>query len=181
MMSRDRQQTFRQWSRPGSDSEREKCVNAERMIKKTIHQSRALAGKTIEVFAQGSYRNGTNVRMDSDVDICVRCMDTLFTDFSMADDFTKEDVGLIDSSYTYQQFKDAVEQAFITEFGSSRVTRGNKALDVHANIYRVDADVVPCFEHRRYTARRAYGSFYYLSGTELRQNRRARVEAPWFG
>ena len=85
------------------------------------------------------------------------------------------------SSYTYQQFKDAVEQAFITEFGSSRVTRGNKALDVHANIYRVDADVVPCFEHRRYTARRAYGSFYYLSGTELRQNRRARVEAPWFG
>ncbi len=139
-MARDWEQTFRQWSKPGSESEQERCENAVRMIREAVQQSRAFKGKTIEVFAQGSYRNGTNVRMDSDVDICVCSMDPFFTDFSMAQGFTKEDVGLTDSSYTYQQFKDAVEEALITKFGPSGVTRGNKAFDVHANTYRVDAD-----------------------------------------
>ena len=170
-MSRNWEETFRSWSKPGSDTEQDRCENAERMIKEAIQQSRALSGRTIEVFAQGSYRNGTNVRLDSDVDICVRCMEPFFTDFSMADGFTKEDVGLTGSSYTYQQFKDHVEQALVTKFGPSVITRGNKAFDVHANTYRVDADVVACFEHRRYTKRLANGSFYYLSGTEFRPDR----------
>jgi hypothetical protein len=31
------------------------------------------------------------------------------------------------------------------------VSRGKKAFDVHANTYRIDADVVAAFKHRRYT------------------------------
>src|SRR5262249_28279544 len=37
----------------------------------------------------------------------------------------------------------------------------------HANSYRVDADVVACFEHRRYTGRTVSFSPEYLSGTEF--------------
>ena len=51
--------------------------------------------------------------------------------------------------YSYADFKNDVEAALKSYFGAGSVTRGNKAFDVHANTYRVDADVVPCLEHRR--------------------------------
>ena len=48
--------------------------------------------------------------------------------------------------------------------------------DIHATTYRVDADVVPCFEHRRYTGQRLCdGTYYYLSGTEFHPDSGGRV------
>jgi hypothetical protein len=93
-------------------------------------------------------------------------MDVLFDDYSMSEGLTRQDVGIIDVSYTYAQFKNEVEEALVSKFGRPSITRGNKAFDVHANSYRVDADVVACFEHRRYL-RRPSGGCYYLSGTEF--------------
>jgi len=174
-MPRDWEETFRGWSGPSSATEQEKQERAERMVRDAIRASRALASKQIEVFAQGSYRNNTNVREDSDVDICVRCMDVCFTDFSMADGFTEQDVGLVDASYTYPQFKSDVEGALVARFGLAAVKRGNKAFDVHETTARVDADVVPCFEHRRYTRRDASGRYLYESGTEFRPDNGGRI------
>lgn len=167
-MSRDWEATFRSWSKPSSDTEDQKCQNAERMIKNAILENDALKEHKIEIFAQGSYRNNTNVRLDSDVDICVRLMDVFFSDFSSAVGFTKVDTGIVDSTYSYNQFKNDVETALIAKFGRSSVKRGNKAFDVHENTYRVDADVVACLEHRRYTRRTTSGEYQYLSGAELR-------------
>lgn len=166
MTGKDWDQIFRNWSAPSSDTEETKCHNAERMIRDAIRESSVLSARNIEVFAQGSYRNNTNVRLSSDVDVCVRCMDVLFDDYSMSNGLTRQDVGITDVGYTYGQFKNEVEAALVSKFGRPSVTRGNKAFDVHANSYRVDADVVACFEHRRYL-RGAYGGFYYLSGTEF--------------
>ena len=47
------------------------------------------------------------------------------------------------------------------------ITRGNKAFDVHANTYRIDADVVPTYEHRRYK-QHSDGTYSYLSGVALK-------------
>ena len=110
-MARDWESTFRDWSKPSSDTEEQKCENAERMIRDSIKESSSLADKNIEIFPQGSYRNNTNVRQDSDVDICVRCLDVIFTDFSMASGFSIEDVGLVDADYTYSQFKNELANA----------------------------------------------------------------------
>src|SRR6516162_7293667 len=63
---------------------REKCENAERAVRKAIDASKKLNGKTIEVFAQGSYANRTSVRQDSDVDICVLYKDAFFPDYSLS-------------------------------------------------------------------------------------------------
>lgn len=46
------------------------------------------------------------------------------------------------------------------------MTRGNKAFDIHKNTYRIDADVVPCFEHRPFLGNRL--SYSHVDGTELR-------------
>jgi len=165
-LTRDWEQTFREWSKPSSDSEQQRMENAERMIREAIRESKALSNVTVEVFAQGSYRNNTNVRQDSDVDICVRCMSTLFDDYSMSNDLTRADTGLVPSNYHYATFKQQVLEALETKFGKAGVRRGKKAIDIHANSYRVDADVVPTFEHRRYL-RSESGQIWYQSGTEF--------------
>jgi tRNA nucleotidyltransferase (CCA-adding enzyme) len=62
--------TFESWARGPTDTEAAKCENAECVIHKAISASPALAKRNVQVFAQGSYRNNTNVRLDSDVDVC---------------------------------------------------------------------------------------------------------------
>ncbi len=164
-MSQNWEDKFKRWAAPLSVTEQQKCENAEGMVRKAIAASDALSKYDFRVFAQGSYKNNTNVRQDSDVDICICLKDVFFSDFAFAAPYTREQAGLVDSNYTYAQFKNDVEKALIEYFGSDAVTRGNKAFDVHANSYRVDADVVACFTHCRYTSTGGY-----LEGTELRSD-----------
>jgi hypothetical protein len=175
LAEKDWEQTFRDWSKPASDTEEQRCENAVKMVRDAVNADEALAKHTIEVFAQGSYASGTNVKRESDVDICVRIMDVVYPNFTFAVGFTEQDTGLIDSSYSYAQYKADVETALVRKFGRAGVTRGSKAFDVHENSYRVDADVVPCFEHRRYTSRTANGKFLWHSGAEFRPDNGGRI------
>ncbi|MBI2593257.1 nucleotidyltransferase [Candidatus Daviesbacteria bacterium] len=159
--------TFRTWANPPSESERERCANAEKAICDAFNSDEKLSQKNILVFAQGSYKANTHVRLDSDVDICIMLKDTFFAQYP--EGHSQEIYGNTSSSFTYGEFKNLVESALISHFGSSQVTRGNKAFDVHANSYRVDADVIPTFEHRRYTGRRGTdGNHHYHQGVEFR-------------
>lgn len=122
------------------------------MIRDAIRGSLSLQPHQVSVFAQGSYRNNTNVRQDSDVDICVCCRDTFFFDLGFAD-YGKTDAGIVDSPYSFPMFKADVQKALEQKFSQRGVSRGNKALNVHENTYRVDADVFCAFEYRLYLAR----------------------------
>ncbi|NUN13683.1 MAG: nucleotidyltransferase [Myxococcales bacterium] len=172
-MARDWEATFREWSKPSSDTEEQKCSNTEKMIRAAISESPALSKRSIDVFAQGSYRNNTNVRQDSDVDICVCCRDVFFYDLPSDGSITKSSAGFSDADYGYSQFKNEVELALVAKFGRSMVTRGNKAFDVHATSYRVDADVVPTFEHRRYY--QYSGQIRFHKGTELHPDKGGKI------
>ncbi len=137
------------WSKAPGQTEQDMCENAERMIKKAIAASNILSEKDIKVYAQGSYRYKTNVPGESDVDICVECRDSIFSD--VPKDKSKSDYGIgTPATYTYPEFKNDVEAALVSYFGAEAVTRGNKAFDIRENTYRLEADVVPCFEYRRY-------------------------------
>lgn len=162
---------FREWSKPPTPTEEQRCTNAESVVRNAIRSHPAFATRTIEVFAQGSYRNGTNVRANSDVDVCVRCMDVCFNDLPQG--YTSSDFGLVDATYTYAAYKNDVEHALKSYLGAAAVSRGKKAFDLHANTYRVDADVVPTFEHRRYTV--TNGVKRYISGTELHPDGGGRI------
>ena len=148
-MATDWEQTFRNWSKPSSDDECEKQENAERMIGDAIWASDSLKNRKIKIIPQGSYRNNTNVRQESDVDICVCCMEPFFDDYEFAD-YNRAESGVVAATYSYAQFKNDVQAALEDKFGTDGVTRGDKAFDVHANTYRVDADVVPAFAYRLY-------------------------------
>ncbi len=151
------------WAQPPSDTELEKAGNAERVIRKAIDASADLANRPLSVFAQGSYRNRTNVRQDSDVDICVLCTDPLFPDYTLAPGLTDADTELSNSTYSYARYRAEVEDALVSYLGRAGVTRGKKAFDVHENTYRLDADVVACLEFRQYQQDKN-GSYSYESG-----------------
>jgi hypothetical protein len=172
-MSRDWDVTFSFWGAPPSNTEQEKCDNAERAVRKAIEASAALSSKQIKVFAQGSYANGTNVRQDSDVDICVLYTQAWFSDYEFTPQLSDTALGFVDGQYFYSTFKDDVEAALVSYFGRTHIRRGNKALDVRENTYRVDADVVPCFEHRLYSG--DLSNYSHVSGTQLFPDRRGPI------
>jgi predicted nucleotidyltransferase len=164
-MSRDWNVTFSFWGAAPSNTEQEKCGNAERAVRKAIAASTALSSRDIRVFAQGSYANGTNVRQDSDVDLCVLYAGAWFSDYGFAPELSDRALGFIDGDYPYSTFKDDVEAALASFFGRPHVHRGKKAFDIRENSYRVDADVVSCFEHRLYSG--GMRDHSHVSGTQL--------------
>jgi hypothetical protein len=172
---RDWEATLRAWAKPPSDTEDERCENATRMIQDALRASRVLALRTLEVFVHGSYRNNTNVRLGSDVDVCVRCMDAVYPDYTFAGGATNATFGYSDSSYGPAALKSDVEAALRAHFGRLAVHRGNKVLQLHENTYRVSADVATTFERRRYH-RRADGGYWYESGTMLITDDGQRIE-----
>ena len=155
---RDWESVFTTWAQGPSKTEQEKAENAERLIYQALQNSTELRHRNIKVFTQGSYRNRVNVRRESDVDIGVLCFDTYFPDY--LDDNIKAQVSKREAPaiYTYAQFKNELHRALVARFGANHVTRGDKAFEVDENTYRVNADVVGFFEHRRYVSPTQYHS-----------------------
>lgn len=148
-MSDEWEDKFVQWAKPPSQTEQEKCDNADSVITNAVADDEKLGKKNITVFPQGSYRNRTNVRQDSDVDICVLSTDSFFYD--LPEGMSPTNFGFTTpAQYPYPEFKNDVEAALVAYLGRAAVTRGNKAFDVHETGYHVDADAVAAFEYRYY-------------------------------
>ena len=150
--SRDWESTFSFWAEPPSETEQQRSDNAIRAIRNAIDSSSTLKLRNIKVFTQGSYRNRVNVRQDSDVDVGVMAYDYFL--FQYPEGKTDADFGNITADYSFSQFKSDLEEALVAHFGRPAVTRGNKAFNIRENSYRVEADVVPLFEFRRYWKRK---------------------------
>lgn len=148
MPASDWEDYFRTCASPPSATEEQKCENAEGLMRKALSASEELLQRSTSVILQGSYKNNTNVRRESDVDVGFICSDLFY--YSLPPGLTAEAAGITPSSYTYARFKDAVGGALYSYFDPASVTRGNKAFDVHANTYRVDADVAPFCRYRQY-------------------------------
>lgn len=145
---------FRDWASPPGKTEEQRCENAVSSIKNALAASAKLKGHGYSVLLQGSYRNNTNVRGESDVDIGVVSSSTMLNDYP--DGMSREDFGLIPATYHYAEFKNDIGDALADYFGSGAVSRGNKAFDVRETSHHVEADVAPFFEHRRYVASGRY-------------------------
>lgn len=158
---KDWESTFQSWAQGPGKTEEERCENAIRAIRDAINSSDTLKTRGVEVFLQGSYKNRVNVQQDSDVDVGVVCSSIFYTDYP--EGTTDSTFNNVTSDYTYTQFKNEVEQALVDKFGREHITRANKSFDIKSNSYRVESDVAPFFEHRRYSA-----DGKYITGVELK-------------
>lgn len=136
------------WTAPLSSTEDNRAQQTINMIKSAIDSADGLSKIETEVFLQGSYANNTNVRNNSDVDVCVMCKSTFFTSYPEGLDDSY--YGFSEGTIAFNDYKKRVIDALKNKFGPYSVTLGNKSVKIKSNTYHVDADVVPAFLYRDY-------------------------------
>lgn len=111
----------------------------------------AYAAKSFEVFLQGSYGNDTNIYAESDVDVVIRLDSIMRSDLSAlpAEQQQAYHSAFGKADYTFAEFKSAVTDHLVDAYGAD-VDPGNKAVKIKANGTRRNADIVTCFQYRRY-------------------------------
>lgn len=152
LSSRERQALLSQWIKPSSGSEQARQERATRMVEDAIRGHRAFNGTSISVYAKGSYANGTNVRLDSDVDIVVENHDCYYFDYFGSFDPPIDPGSAYLGFWTPDVWRKEVTAALTSYFGSSEVdATGDVAIGIaEKDASRPSVDVVPAFLYYRY-------------------------------
>lgn len=131
-------------------------------------------GKDYEVFLQGSYKNDTNIRGDSDVDVVVQLNETFYRDLSAlpADQKRLYENSHGPPTYHWLDFRRDVLQALHSYYGTNTVTEGDKSLKLSPRSGRLGADVVPAAHFRKYKYFYSWSNESYIEGIRFftRQN-----------
>lgn len=135
-----------------------------------------MRGRTSEVYLQGSYRNDTNVRGDSDVDVVAQVNEVFYHDISRLDATQQRayESQRTTATYSWRQFRLDVLAALQTRFGHANVHERNKCITVARSEGTLTADVVVAAQYRSY--RRFVSTFNEAHHTgmtfwTLRENR----------
>jgi predicted nucleotidyltransferase len=160
---------IRRWGVAPSEREEIKCQRTVERIKTVLQ---AHFGNVVEIYLQGSYRNRTNVRLESDVDIVVEHSSYYFHDISSLSEEDKRrfDAITFPAQYQFSQYKQDVHALMQREFGVSFVQRKNKCIFITKDSYRVNADVVPAYQYKRFytpTSIEAQGIAFLSDGGEI--------------
>jgi hypothetical protein len=137
------------WSRQGTTDSA--TVLYER-IRNALQNDAALRNRNFDLFLQGSYRNSTNIRGDSDVDVVAMLTDTYMPEYGALDPYTRSVVeGRSNSAtYTHTDFRRDVLSAICRAFPTHNITEGGKSIKIPRTSNNIPADVVPCLDYRLY-------------------------------
>ncbi|MFI2780002.1 nucleotidyltransferase [Streptomyces sp. ALB3] len=152
-----------------SDTEKEKQERAEGMARIAVGAWTGFDGISLSFLPKGSYKNNTNVRADSDVDIAVIHKGFYYYDDSairQGDKVTHSPVTC--KRYDGAEFRAELEKAMRSAYGPDCDTSGSTAIEIAENSGRVKADVVPSFQHRKYYYD-TQGNIRYFEGTTTRR------------
>jgi len=172
------EQQLNNWAQAPSPTEMEKIKRTREIIENKIrtHLPIAEIKKKYgldsfvfpEIYLQGSYANSTNIRFDSDVDIVVQFNDVFWSDKRQLSEVEKNihSLSYSNSSYHFIEFKNDIFLALQKAFGANAVY-SDKCLKVKENTYRVNSDVVPCFQYRVYKKFISYNNQDYVEGMKF--------------
>lgn len=166
------------WAKAPSLTEMEKIKKTREIIEKTIRKSFPILDikqkynlTTLnfpEVYLQGSYANSTNIRFDSDVDIVIQLNDVFRADKTQLpyEEKVEHEKHHKNSEYDFIAFKNQIYDILINSFGSS-VKYNKKCIEVEGSTNRVNADVVPAFQHRLYKRYISYNNQEFIEGIKF--------------
>lgn len=164
-MAKYSEEALDNWRKPASETEEQKISNAISMIKDAVNGHPTLKDKNIEFIVQGSYGNNTNIKVDSDIDICAMFKDTFYSEYR--EGANDSSYGFIDGTNTFSDYRKWVIDALITKFGATNITVGNKAIQIKSNTYRVQADVIPAFQFRNYKSDKTNNPNNFIEGIKF--------------
>lgn len=150
------------WTSPLSQTEEHRVENTVRMIREAVTSYFKLSDCSMSIFAQGSYANNTNVRQNSDVDICIMSTSTVFCNY--VEGKTDKDYGYTPGTISFYDYKAYIIEALKNKFGAAAITIGNKCINIKANSYHVNADVVPAFQYRDFKIINSINPQKYIEG-----------------
>jgi len=105
-------------------------------------------GVTYDTYLQGSYRNTTNIRGDSDVDLVAELTSVQYSNLTEAE---KSLLKLEPAAYKGNDFRTDIISALTEYYGMQLVdTSGKKSIKVLPNSGRLKADVVVAVTYRYY-------------------------------
>lgn len=123
------------WSHQGAVTNAQKTHES---IRHALESSSALEGVSYKVFLQGSYKNDTNIRGDSDVDAVVLLKDVFYHNLPPYD--VRRQL-FQPSTYSWHHFRNDVLKALRGYYGSLKVEEGSKAFKVQTPYLRADVVV----------------------------------------
>lgn len=144
-------------------------------IRNALQNDAGLRNRNFEVFLQGSYRNSTNIRGDSDVDVVAMLTDTYMPEYGALDAYTRSVVEGRSSpaTYTLTDFRRDVSSAIRRAFPTHNITEGGKSIKIPRTSNNIPADVVPCLEYRLYLPPQTLlGDASHIDGIWLRDVKR---------
>jgi hypothetical protein len=124
------------------------------------------AGRTYDVFLQGSYGNDTNIYAESDVDTVIR-LDAIYgydLNGLPADQHAAFRQAFAPATYTFAEFKQGVATRLADAFGARNVSFGTKTFKIEPNGARRKTDVLACYQYRHYTRFVNQADYFYLPG-----------------
>ena len=139
-------------------------------VRKALAQSQALRGLNYEVYLQGSYANSTNTRVDSDIDIVVQLNSTFSPDTTA---LTFEQQVLYhqafpnSATYRWANFRQDIINALVAYFEAGSVKPDTKCIKLAKNEQRVQADVIPCIQHRQYQSFATWNHGDFVEGMKF--------------
>ena len=141
---------FEHWERPASETEEIQIKRSAGMVQRALNDNPRLVREDVQIRPQGSYHNNTNVRQDSDMDLCAWHPGIqVVTERGLSYEEVDRRLGYISTGGRavpdiVVELRREVGRALRTAFGMANVDEGNKAFRVSAVPgSRADADVVP--------------------------------------
>lgn len=158
------------WSHQGATASANAIYNR---IRAALKNDATLSTRDFDVFLQGSYRNSTNIRGDSDVDVVAMLTETYMPNYSELDAHTRVVVeGRVSpATYMLDDFRCDVSNAIRRAFPNHNITEGGKSIKIPGTSNNIPADVVPCLEYRLYYKTQS-GLVCYAPGVWLKDFRR---------
>ena len=134
-----------------------------------IKESFNLSDFKYDIYLQGSYKNSTNISKSSDVDIVIELTSVYFPNTQL---LTEDHKRIYESSrnpskYRFAEFKSNVHSALVSGFDNKVINPADKCIKLIEHDNFCNADIVPCFTHKKFTMFESYSKSRYNEGIEF--------------
>ena len=147
-----------QLSRWSDHGPQDASIRTHQAIRRVLDAYSWPIGVNYDFYLQGSYRNDTNIRGDSDVDVVLELQSTIRHDTGALSEHDRNRLlGTFGpATYDWNDFRRDALKALEAGFGKHLVAQGNKSIKLKVNPPRLAADIVVCMEYRRYLSYQSY-------------------------
>lgn len=138
---------LRTWSNQGATTNSQKTYDS---VKAALGGYTWPSEFTYNIYLQGSYRNNTNTRGNSDVDVVAELTSSFRHDISSLSEAQQSSFHshFPSATHGWSEFRTHIESALVKHYGRNKVKPNKKCITVHTPY--LEADVLPCQSYRDY-------------------------------